>query len=142
MNEQHAKSKAIDDALIRMVWCTSGTYFVRRGDPGLIKIGRAVELLPRMQTLQSQSDLPLILLGFVSTTARDVFPDHPERWQHTEMLLHRRFAHIRAEGEWFYPEAELFDFIAAQATPVNYPVRDLLHAVQAWKKAERARWRA
>jgi hypothetical protein len=141
-DDERIEKLPIDGAHKRTVWRTSGTYFVRRGDPGLIKIGRTVELLQRLQTLQGQSDLPMVLLGFVSTWAHEVFPGYPERWQHTEMILHRRFAHIRAEGEWFYPEPDLLAFIAEHATPVDRPVRDLLHAVQAWKKVERARRRA
>ncbi len=134
---------AVPVALLQTLNRISATYFIRDSATGLIKIGKAVDLMVRIETLQGESVAPLVLVGYVSTKAIEVFPEERrERWRHTETLLHRRFAHLRLHREWFQPAPDLLAFIAERATVVEVPVKTLLRELRAWRKAERDRWRA
>lgn len=76
-------------------------YFVSDGE--FIKIGRAVDVLKRIRSLQSGHPRQLTVLTTMLTSLE------------TERLLHRRFdplrAKARASGEWFRPEGDLMAFI-------------------------------
>jgi len=74
-------------------------YFIRNPNTGLIKIGKTVDLERRFKTLQSSAGQTLELLGT------------QKGYTQLENFLHDRFYRIRANGEWFLPEAELFECI-------------------------------
>lgn len=76
-----------------------GTYFVRRGNDGPIKIGRAKSIAKRVSQLLVSSPDPLVLLAVV-----------PQ--EDAESIMHDRFATDRLRGEWFAASNALLAFIA------------------------------
>lgn len=72
-------------------------YFIEGG--GLIKIGVALAPIERIQQLQSMSPVPLRLVA----TMAGGYPQ--------ERLLHSRFANCHSHGEWYFPAAELLEYI-------------------------------
>lgn len=93
-------------------------YFIRAGQDGLIKIGCAINPEKRRKELQTGSSAPLSLLNSW------------EGGRKLEGRIHQRFAHLRADGEWFRPGDDLLAFIADRSTqsdlvdrpPPDYPV--------------------
>lgn len=79
---------------------SSVVYYIRRDSDGLIKIGTSRTLAKRLATLKRESG-PLRLLATVGGAHRE------------ENALHRQFADLRAEGEWFRPEMPLLEHIYA-----------------------------
>lgn len=79
-------------------------YFIQAGDDGLIKIGVAGNAYQRLAGLQTSSPVPLRLVAAISGVG-----------QVREVELHKRFAHLRAHGEWFHPTPELLAYIAEVA---------------------------
>jgi len=77
-------------------------YFIQAQHSGLIKIGSAASPRQRLQTLQTGSPEPLVLLGDVPGGGR------------RERELHRKFADDRSHGEWFTPSSALTDFISEE----------------------------
>lgn len=76
-------------------WCY--VYFIQDGD--VIKIGRAVHPMERLQNLQTGHSNPLRLIAAIPTHAS------------LEAAIHQRFAHLRSSnGEWFHlgPDLEFF----------------------------------
>jgi hypothetical protein len=71
------------------------TYILRCGD--FIKIGKAVDVAKRIANLSTGNPEEIVLLH--------VFPTNVEK------TLHRRFAHLRINGEWFRSSEGLEDFI-------------------------------
>lgn len=84
---------------------TTIVYFAER--EGLIKIGCSASLPHRMRKLGTR-----LLSAFEGTFA-------------DERAMHERFAHLRGEGEWFSPGAELVQFISDLPTyePTIDPLR-------------------
>ncbi len=82
-------------------------YFVRAGADGLIKIGKTKDLASRLRGLQRMSGVALHLLATL------------DGGMAKEAEMHRRFAHLRAHGEWFRPGPELLQFLSSvgEATP-------------------------
>ena len=76
---------------------TAFVYFV--AGAGLIKIGTAKVVRTRLRDLQIGSPVRLELLVAIRGS------------RHLEMLLHQRFEHLHAHGEWFRAEHELRAFI-------------------------------
>lgn len=89
----------------------AGVYFARAGDA--VKIGVSRNVRRRVQMLSTCSPFPIQLLAVMPGGIQD------------ERALHRRFAHLRMNGEWFRPDSELLDFIATlppvAATPKREP---------------------
>jgi hypothetical protein len=79
---------------------TRSLYFIQKGVDGPIKIGVASAVGSRIKTLQVGNAEPLKLLLTV-----DQSDDFNER------ALHRKFRHLRLEGEWFRPAPDLVEFI-------------------------------
>lgn len=79
---------------------SSVVYYIRRDSDGLIKIGTSRTLAKRLATLKRESG-PLRLLATVGGAHRE------------ENALHRQFADLRAEGEWFRPEIPLLEHVYA-----------------------------
>lgn len=79
----------------------SHVYFIQQGNSGPIKIGRAVDVVARIQALQTASPEPLTLLGVVIYGGPRM-----------EARLHRMFAADRLLGEWFAPTDYLYEVIA------------------------------
>lgn len=76
----------------------SGVYFISSGEA--IKIGISTDVVGRMRSLQTASPYPLRLMAFLpGATPRD------------EAMLHRKFAHLRLEGEWFKPGPDLLEYV-------------------------------
>jgi hypothetical protein len=83
----------------------SNIYFIRSGNDGPIKIGRARDVARRVRTLQTASAAPLVLLGVIPGDGK------------VERRLHRRFAANRIRGEWFRATPELLAHIDALTRP-------------------------
>jgi len=84
---------------------TEGVYFIRSGDSGPIKIGHSAGLKARFEALRTA--VPnLEVLAVVLDEGRAA-----------ERRLHRRFAHIKVDREWFKPEPELLEWIAHNGQP-------------------------
>jgi hypothetical protein len=75
-------------------------YFVRRESDGLIKIGTSRGLAARMRSLKRHHG-SLRLLAVEGGERRE------------EAVLHRKFAALRVEGEWFRPELPLLEYVYA-----------------------------
>lgn len=87
-------------------------YFVQP-EGGPIKIGYTLnDLRKRMAYYQPQIGLPFFVLGTMEGVKEE------------ESRLHQRFARLRLRGDWFRPEPELLDFIAAETIP--WPGRNSL----------------
>lgn len=75
-------------------------YFIQATDgTGPIKIG--VAIYPQRRLIDLQAGCPVIL-KIIKTI---------EGEQSQELLLHKKFAHLRLHGEWFSPAEELLSFI-------------------------------
>jgi hypothetical protein len=72
-------------------------YFIRAGEDGPVKIGKAWDVIRRLNGLQAACWVELRLLA----TSQEL----------TERAMHERFAHLRIRGEWFRAESELLEFI-------------------------------
>lgn len=69
-------------------------YFIQEGERGPVKIGRAKDLLKRIETLQIGNSRELKLIAKL--------PCQSERQAHEmEQRIHRRLARFRVRGEWF-----------------------------------------
>jgi hypothetical protein len=75
-------------------------YFIRGEGTGLVKIGVADDPRTRLRDLSIGSPVALTLLG--QTPGNEAI----------ERALHKRFAALRAHGEWFRETHELASFIA------------------------------
>jgi hypothetical protein len=78
-------------------------YFIQEGDEGPIKIGFSRNVQERIKALQTGHAQPLRLLHAMRGTLDD------------EQRLHRRFARLRIQNEWFAPAPELLDWLAQAA---------------------------
>ena len=76
----------------------SFVYFFRSGP--FVKIGTTRNLKHRLQNVQTSHPTPLVLIGSVKGDKR------------LERELHRRFASLRVNGEWFREVHELAVYIA------------------------------
>lgn len=72
-------------------------YFIRRGD--FIKIGWSSNWQYRIYHMQTSSPETIIVLGLMPGTGKQ------------EKAIHREFADLRHQGEWFRAEPELLGFI-------------------------------
>jgi hypothetical protein len=79
-------------------------YFIQAGE-GAIKIGWSQDVFRRIIELQTASAEKLKLLGVI-----------PSVTMQEERNLHRRFASIRKEAEWFQPSSELLSYVRKNAT--------------------------
>lgn len=79
----------------------SGVYFVRRASGGPIKIGRSDNMYWRLHRLQAELREPIELLLSLP---------NPKQ----ELALHKRFDHLRIDGEWFAVAPSLLAFIEEQ----------------------------
>jgi hypothetical protein len=76
-------------------------YFVAAGNPPeAIKIGRSCDVTLRVGSIQTGNHLPVRLLGVVPG-GLDL-----------ERALHRRFAHLQLQGEWFRWDDEIARVVA------------------------------
>lgn len=76
----------------------SRVYFVRRESDGLIKIGTSRTLAARMVSLKRDHGA-LQMLAATGGAHRE------------ETAMHRQFAELRVEGEWFRPELPLLEHV-------------------------------
>lgn len=80
--------------------CTDGwcyIYVIQDGD--LVKIGKAIHPIERLRNLQTAHSRQLTLVAAI--------PAHAA----LERAIHNRFAHLRAESEWFRLDESLERFI-------------------------------
>lgn len=101
-------------------------YFVRMGDKGPIKIGRATDPLKRIQTLQTGNPERLTILHIAKG----------EGWQET--FWHALFAGFRINGEWFRPLGGLPETIAAMADGKDWPAKVKTPCALEWEDGEYA----
>ena len=73
-------------------------YFIQGEVTKLIKIGYTNDVQKRLKALQQSEELTLL----------KQMDDVPRAY---ETVLHQRFSHLCARGEWFRPKKELLDFI-------------------------------
>jgi len=79
---------------------TSWVYFIQEGTDGPIKIGyTAANPKGRLAALQTGNAKPLRVVTWAPGTTQD------------ERDLHERFKHLRMQGEWFQPAADLVAFV-------------------------------
>jgi hypothetical protein len=79
-------------------------YFILNEDSNAIKIGRAKDLVKRMNTLQTSSPAKLKLVKSLQV-------EGSKEAHELEGSLHRKFDEFRLAGEWFRAEAALWDYI-------------------------------
>lgn len=94
-------------------------YFVMAIYPGgasFIKIGVAAGVKARLAELQVGNPVKLLLLGTVNDIPRS-------NTLNEERRLHKQFADLRAEGEWFRAGGRLIDFIRANTTKPKWAKR-------------------
>jgi hypothetical protein len=72
-------------------------YFVQAGEH--VKIGTSTRTEARLSQAQTMNALPVKLIGTVRGDRR------------LEKVLHKRFDHLRVQGEWFAASLELLAFI-------------------------------
>lgn len=77
----------------------SFVYFLLNPGSNLVKIGCSTHLESRIRTISSMSGIDLVLLGLLPGG------------QKKEARLHRQFADLREQGEYFRYEADLVEFI-------------------------------
>lgn len=80
-------------------------YFIQGTEGGPIKIGRAVDVLKRLEQIQRCSPIPLRILAVVLEDGRR--GDTPSN----ETALHQLFEKDRLWGEWFRPTTFLLGYI-------------------------------
>jgi hypothetical protein len=83
----------------------SVVYFLEGVGGHVIKIGFSSSPLERLKQLQPGCPFRLRLLATMSGG------------QATEILLHRKFDHLRLHGEWFSATEEILSFISSKGTP-------------------------
>lgn len=88
-------------------------YFIADKARTAIKIGRGHDVRDRFASIQANSPVPLILLGYCSSGKRDV----------VERALHRKFALLRLHGEWFRYHP---DILAEIETPARIVARSVM----------------
>lgn len=81
-------------------------YFITDGE--YVKIGISIEVRGRLSGLQTANARPLLVAGVI-----------PYGGQDFEAALHKKFAHLRAKGEWFKIAPELKSYIEYVGA-VNY----------------------
>lgn len=79
--------------------CLDKIIYFAQEQTGLIKIGITTNLFQRLNSLQMERNTILNLL--FHTTGNKII----------ETELHTKFSHLREEGEWYRPDAELLEFI-------------------------------
>lgn len=90
-----------------------GVYFISDGE--LIKIGyTGSSPHKRLAALQTGNPKPLGLLAF-----------KPEWGMDKEKELHRKFAPLRAFGEWFYASKDLIEYIGVALTSIDSGISKL-----------------
>ena len=72
-------------------------YLLRDATRGHLKIGRSIDPTRRLQALARAQSVPPELVA--STEVADA--------KGVELDLHRRFAHLRLNGEWFHASEEI-----------------------------------
>lgn len=73
--------------------------------PYPIKIGVATNFDRRMASYKTHTPWPVKVLALIKGTLND------------EKKLHKRFDHLRMEGEWFERGSDLMDYIQSIAPP-------------------------
>lgn len=75
-------------------------YFIRARKGGAIKIGYSAQPESRRIAIQIKAKTPMVILATLPGGRAN------------EGLLHRYFAHLHIEREWFQADDELLNFIA------------------------------
>jgi len=81
---------------------TNKVYFIKDIKTGLVKIGKSVNPISRLKTLQTGSSNELQLIKVIPGGI------------YVEQILHKYFSHIRQRGEWFKPDYEMNQFLFAK----------------------------
>jgi hypothetical protein len=110
--------KARVDAAEAAESARSVVYYAQRASDGLIKIGTSRRIVGRLVALKGEHG-SLQLLALHSGTHKE------------EHELHRKFAALRVEGEWFRPDLPLIDHIVWVRAGDLYLSKDLPERVHA-----------
>jgi len=89
-------------------------YFIGQDYDTPIKIGVSVDPDERLNGIQTGHPERLSVLARIPGT------------QQTEAELHRKFAHLRMQGEWFKPDPALRDFIISATTAAREDIGNAL----------------
>lgn len=90
-------------------------YFVQAElDEGLIKIGRTYRLKKRLLALQSQSPVPLKIIGVI---------DAPRG---AEAVFHLAWSAHRLHGEWFVPHVDIVGFVSKLDRPAYFDLKNVI----------------
>jgi len=73
------------------------TYFIANSEMTIVKIGRSVDPMGRLKTLQTTSSTLLELIKVIDGNI--------------ERFLHKKFSHLKLHGEWFSFTDEIKDFL-------------------------------
>jgi Meiotically up-regulated gene 113 len=95
------KSLSADSRVSKSV---SFVYFIYNQDSNAIKIGWARNVQTRLAELQTASPIKLKLLKTIQL-------ETPTEAQSLEKQLHRHFAQLRIQGEWFQADPALHEFV-------------------------------
>lgn len=91
------------DAYKRMPWIprkySYQVYFIQPVDGGPVKIGKSEDPRKRLREIQTGHPAKLQIVGLIDGD------------ESLERELHRKFAHLRLEGEWFALENDLLEYI-------------------------------
>jgi len=84
--------------------CITTVYFIAAVDAGKIKIGKTVDIEKRLATLRTMSPVDIELVCTI---------DYDEG---LERRIHEHLKEYRANGEWFYADQPVLDFIRGYRT--------------------------
>lgn len=84
-------------------------YFIQRGLDGPVKIGWSQDVDRRLAELQTANAEPLSVIGMTPGRMCD------------EGALHKKFAHLRMEAEWFRDAPELREYLKSVGFPMDNP---------------------
>jgi Meiotically up-regulated gene 113 len=104
----------------------SWIYFVRYGEEGPIKIGRADDPKRRVASLEVSTPMKLILLGAMLS----------EQAQMEEEALHRRLHKHRIRGEWFDAKAVLAEMELLESRLVPAEQTGCQYLDNPWSRSE------
>jgi hypothetical protein len=96
--KQDAKRNA-EQERERLWSAVSVVYFIGNRNESLVKIGYTTSLGKRLKTIQTSTTFSVTVLHAEPGTPDD------------ERALHRRFAHFRKHGEWFWLKPPIEEYI-------------------------------
>lgn len=93
------------------IYFLSGIFLINGESIELIKIGKTIDLIKRMYTLNHTIPVVLNLLHFI--------PLHDDQITEEEKRWHREFSEDRYHGEWFYSSRIRRTFVNTRTSTCN-----------------------